>query len=201
MGTFLVLAFTGAVHAYTMIDGVPVPDDVMEVARQAVLSNTPQEALLRGDNPFVDHPFFQQLLARVDFKVVNEEAAKAMVQVFTRDEMEALLRFQMSPEGRSISIKMKSYQQLVGAILQNQLKTAMEAYIATSGLKGKVDLDGQPIGQQTGQQPDMPIGMGGGGGLLPGIGGGLGGGLGGGMGGMMGIPTLPQGIGGSPLGQ
>lgn len=123
-------------HATTVIDGVPIPEEMMALARKVIASNSPQEALMRGDNPFAAHPFFKELIKRVNFKTVNERAAELMVQTFTRGEMYALVQFQNSPEGKSISAKMPAYQQMVGGLIQNELKAAMEGYLASQGAQG-----------------------------------------------------------------
>lgn len=120
----------------TLVDGVPVPDELMKLARQAVASNSPQEALLRGDNIYVSHPYFKQLLAKLDFNKINEEAAKLMVKTFSRSELYALVEFQKSAEGRSIAAKMPAYQDMVGALIQNQLRDAMQANMLEQGGQG-----------------------------------------------------------------
>lgn len=130
------LALLPALTAATYINGVPIPDDVMNLARQAVAGNSPRDALLRPDSVFRSHPMFQQLFNRLDFKKIDEEAAKMMVETLTKDEMAALVRFQNSPEGRGIIGKMPGYQQLVGGLVQNELKAAMEAYVLSQSRNG-----------------------------------------------------------------
>lgn len=136
MAVAMALLAASGLNAATVINGVPIPDDVMAIARQAVASNSPQEALTRPDNPFAAHPLFQQLFARLDFKKVNEQAAQLMVQTFTVDEMRALVAFQASPVGKSINLKMPGYQQLVGGMVQNELKAAMEGYVLSQRPQG-----------------------------------------------------------------
>jgi hypothetical protein len=136
---FILLSATCIVHAVsaeTVIDGVPIPEEMMVLARKVVSSNSPKEALMRADNPFSAHPFFKDLVTRVNFTKVNENAAELMVQTFTRGEMYALVQFQGSAEGKSISAKMPAYQQMVGGLIQNELKTAMEGYLLTKGQQG-----------------------------------------------------------------
>jgi hypothetical protein len=123
-------------HAMTMVNGVAVPDDVMALARQLVALNSPVDALKRPDNPFAAHPLFQQLVARLDMNAINEQAAQLMVQNLTTDEMRALLAFQSSPTGKSIMVKMPLYQQQVGAMIQNQLKAALDGYLAGAAAQG-----------------------------------------------------------------
>lgn len=135
LAAFLGLSATAS--AATMINGVMVPDDLMNLARKAVAQNSPEEALKRPDNVFTKHPYYNQLMARFDFKKLNEEAAKLMVTTFTRHEIEALVRFQSSPEGQSISRKMQGYQQLVGAVVQNEMNAAIQGQVLTDGMSGQ----------------------------------------------------------------
>ncbi|MFZ2587434.1 MAG: hypothetical protein WAZ18_04875 [Alphaproteobacteria bacterium] len=144
-----------SLHAATMIDGVPIPDELMALARKVVASNSPKDALMRGDNIFASHPFFKELVKKVNFQQVDEEAAKLMVQTFTRSELYALKQFQESAEGRSISLKMPAYQQMVGGLIQNQLKGAMEGYLASQAMKGGAQSEG--VGAPATTAPTKPV--------------------------------------------
>lgn len=131
----LLIASSG--HTATLVDGVMVPDDLMNLARKAVALNSPEAALKRPDNVYTRHPYYNQLLTKFDFKTLNEEAAKMMVKTFTRAEIEALVRFQSSPEGKSIGLKMGGYQALVGALIQNQMNAAVQGQVLTEGMTSR----------------------------------------------------------------
>lgn len=124
-------------HAATLVDGVLIPDDLMNLARKAISLNSPEDALKRPDNVYTRHPYYNQLISKFDFKTLNEDAAKMMVKTFTRQEIEALVRFQSSPEGKSIGLKMPGYQAIIGAIIQNQLNAAVQGQVLTEGMAAK----------------------------------------------------------------
>lgn len=156
----LVLATTA--HAATVIDGKIVPEPLMNLARTAVSLNSPEAALKRPDNIYTKHPYYNQLISRFDFKTLNEEAAKLMVQVFSQQEIEALVRFQSSAEGRSITSKMQAYQELVGAVVQNQMNAAIQGQTLDSIPKGNTPATPKPVMPYTPPAaPALPQGHGG----------------------------------------
>lgn len=118
-------AFALPAHALT-VDGVPITQKQWEAALRVVTTNSPQDALMRGDNVYAQHPFFKELVQKVDFAKVNQESAVLLLQTFTDEEIAALDAFQTSPAGQRIAAKMPGFQQMVGALLQNHLATAMQ---------------------------------------------------------------------------
>lgn len=105
----------------------------MSLARKAVMMNSPKEALLSGSSPLSSHPMFNQVVGRVDFNRVNEQAASLMVDVFSPEEIQALVDFLESPAGQRITMKMPGYQKLVGSMVQNEMKAAFEGYVLSQG--------------------------------------------------------------------
>lgn len=126
---FLVLAGVAATVQALTVDGVPISQQQWAAAVRVVTTNSPQDALMRGDNVYAQHPFFRQLVAKVDFTKVNQEAAVLLLQTFTDEEIQALDQFQSSPAGKRIAAKMPGYQMLVGSLLQNHLKAAMQGQL------------------------------------------------------------------------
>ncbi|MCP5405491.1 MAG: hypothetical protein H6922_04645 [Pseudomonadaceae bacterium] len=114
-----------AAHALT-VDGIPISRNVEAMAREVITALSPKDALLAGDTPLAGHPYFQQLVRKVDFNKVHEEATVELLRLFTPDEIQALHTFQNSPEGRSIQAKMPGFQKIIGSLIHNHLKAALD---------------------------------------------------------------------------
>lgn len=138
--TVTLLAAMGAVHAAPMSGpAAAIADDVpnrLKFAAQAIELNPPREALLEGSTALVGHPLYAQLLTRIDFAKLNDEAAKLMAEQFTAEELQALVKFQSSETGKQIGMKMPGYQKLLGALVQNHMKAALDQYMMTQKTNG-----------------------------------------------------------------
>lgn len=108
----------------------------LQLARQAVALNSPRDALMDGNTPLARQPMFTQVFNNLDFRKIDEQAAQLMTESFTTEEIRALVAFSNSDVGRSINLKMSGYQRLVGAMLQNEMKTTFERLMLTQGAQG-----------------------------------------------------------------
>jgi len=61
----------------------------------------------------------------MDYKLLEEESTKAMAGIFTAKELEAMIAFYGSEEGRSISIKTTDYELALRPVMAKMMDKAM----------------------------------------------------------------------------
>lgn len=104
------------------------------LAQEAVALNNPKEVLLNSSHALKQHPMFHEIVAKVDFTAVELQAAEMMALEFTTEELQAMLDFQRSPAGKSITAKMPRYQRAIGAVVQASMKEAFQELVMERGI-------------------------------------------------------------------
>ena len=93
----------------------PVREQVQSAVEQIVRTTPPdQQALFRA-----------RMLDSVDFNALEKVSADAMAEIFTAEELEAMIAYFGSEEGRSIIEKMPIYQELMRPAMVKELDKAL----------------------------------------------------------------------------
>jgi hypothetical protein len=61
----------------------------------------------------------------MDYKLLEEESIKAMAEIFTVEELKAMIAFYGSEEGRSISVKTGEYEMALRPVMTKMMDKAM----------------------------------------------------------------------------
>ena len=69
----------------------------------------------------------QTIFKSFDFVALNEKSIALMSEIFTEDELRALVEFHSKPEARSIAEKMPIYQKLLAPEIVKSLDASMMA--------------------------------------------------------------------------
>lgn len=69
--------------------------------------------------------FKAQMRKNIQFDLLEAESTKAMARVFTKEELEKMIAFYGSKEGRSISEKTKDYELALQPVLTKMMDKAM----------------------------------------------------------------------------
>lgn len=78
--------------------------------------------------------FKSQMRKNLQFDLLEQESVKAMAATFTKEELEKMIAFYGSPEGRSISAKTQDYEMaLQPALTQMMDKALLDTRLGQSG--------------------------------------------------------------------
>lgn len=69
--------------------------------------------------------FKAQMRKNIQFALLEEESTKAMARIFTKEELEKMIAFYGSSEGRSISAKTQDYELALQPVLQKMMDKAI----------------------------------------------------------------------------
>lgn len=155
---FWVLGLVGVSLAAVAQAQVTTADNprALQLARLALQNQELQRAIT--SSPLASHPLFTQIFARVNMADMNDRAARMMAGIFTQKELETLVAFQNSPEGKSIQAKMPGFQLEVGAMVNNVMTTAFQQYLASqAGQAGASSLPVQGMPAPAGMGQGTPV--------------------------------------------
>jgi hypothetical protein len=88
----------------------------IEDALERVAQNIPQTERLR---------FKSAMRKAIEFQALEEASIDAMVEIFTAKELQAMINFYGSKEGRSVSVKTGDYEQALQPVLVKMLDKAL----------------------------------------------------------------------------
>lgn len=111
-------------------DPAPTPK-MLELAKQAVNLTNPEQNMQAAASA-ADNPMVSQLLKTMDMASVKTKAADLMASMFTEAELDALVKFYSSAEGRTVSAKMPDYQRKMAEFLQTEMFAGMKKLQATN---------------------------------------------------------------------
>lgn len=69
--------------------------------------------------------FKAKMRKAIDQKTLEQESIRAMAQVFTEPELQAMVDFYGSPEGRSVSAKTEDYMAILQPVMVKMLDSAL----------------------------------------------------------------------------
>lgn len=69
--------------------------------------------------------FKSRMRKAIDQKTLEQESIKAMAQVFTEAELQSMVTFYGSPEGRSVSAKTEDYMAILQPVMVKMLDSAL----------------------------------------------------------------------------
>ncbi len=88
----------------------------IEAALERVAQNIPQTERLR---------FKAAMRKAIEFQALEEASIDAMAEIFTAKELDAMIDFYGSKEGRSVSVKTGDYEQALQPVLVKMLDKAL----------------------------------------------------------------------------
>ena len=81
--------------------------------------------------PKEDRVLFKSILDRtIDVSRVRSASEMALAELFTVQELEAMIEFYNSPEGQAVREKMPEYESRLEPVLGQMVRTAVESYAA-----------------------------------------------------------------------
>jgi hypothetical protein len=97
------------------------------LATEYMALNPTQKALANSVGTLKESDSLKQAFNMVNYALLDRQGAELMAEVFTADEIKALLAFQKSAAGQRILLKMPEYQKIMGSKVQEELRKAYEA--------------------------------------------------------------------------
>lgn len=83
-------------------------------------------AIVSENVPDAEREAFKSRMRKaIDQKTLEQESIKAMAQVFTEPELQAMVNFYGSPEGRSVSAKTEDYMAILQPVMVKMLDSAL----------------------------------------------------------------------------
>ncbi len=97
----------------------------VEDALSAIAETLPEENRLS---------FKAQMRKNIQFDQLEQASIKAMADIFTKEELEKMIAFYGSPEGRSVSAKTQDYEMALQPVLSQMMdKALLDTRLGQSG--------------------------------------------------------------------